>query len=219
MPLERGEGYPAPAPERGAKLTVNSLLDLSLLLPAWIWLLADFLLLGLGLWALAAWAWGLWFPFSSGWRLVGLLFVLASLHKIAAPGEFARAIDGYRILPGTLVNLAAVVLPWLELIGGGLLLVSPRAPLPAGRLVAPAALLVLGLTALFILAIGFNLARGLEFDCGCFGRGHVSAWRVLLRDVGLFLLAVPALICPAAGKLGLSAAGAWRVGLEDGEGR
>ena len=55
-------------------------------------------------------------------RIVGLVFVAASLYKIASPAEFARIIDNYRILPGIMVNLAAVVMPWLELFAGALLL-------------------------------------------------------------------------------------------------
>ena len=44
--------------------------------------------------------------------------------KIADPASFAKAIYGYRILPGSLINLAAMYLPWLELVAGSLLIVG-----------------------------------------------------------------------------------------------
>ena len=120
-----------------------------------------------------------------GVRFVGLMFIAASLHKIAAAQEFGRVIENYRIVPWFAINLLALVLPWIELICG-LLLVS-------GILRPAASLIVLGLTAVFILAVGFNMLRGLEFDCGCFGSVHTPPWRILVRDAGLFLLCLPGL--------------------------
>ncbi|MFH1091066.1 MAG: MauE/DoxX family redox-associated membrane protein [Pseudomonadota bacterium] len=91
---------------------------------------------------------------------LGGLFIYASVDKIFNPAAFAEIIYNYRILSGALINIAAIVLPWLELILGLLLL--------AGRFM-PGAILI-GTTLLFFFwtALLFNLARGLDIHCGCF---------------------------------------------------
>lgn len=91
---------------------------------------------------------------------LGLTFLWASMDKILNPAEFAGIIMNYDILPPDTVNLAAVVLPWFELICG-LFLVT-------GRLVPGAALSIVILLFTFILATGFSLYRGLDISCGCF---------------------------------------------------
>jgi uncharacterized membrane protein YphA (DoxX/SURF4 family) len=93
--------------------------------------------------------------------VLGAVFIYAAVWKIYDPCDFARAINGYKILPGALINLAAVVLPWMEL-GCGILVIQ-------GRFSKGAALVMAGMLLMFIAAIGFNLIRGVEFECGCFG--------------------------------------------------
>jgi len=116
--------------------------------------------------------------------VLAAVFLYACVHKILHPADFAKIIYGYKILPGWAVNPVAIVMPWFELATGLSLLlgVYPRA----------GAFLVSGMLLVFILAITFNLIRGLEFDCGCFTvskTGHVSdARELLVRDV-LYLLA------------------------------
>ena len=118
-------------------------------------------------------------------KIVGFVFAFASLHKIASPAQFAGIVENYHILPAVLVAPVAVVMPWIELFCGLLLLLG-------SRLRPSSSLVLLSLTTVFILAIGFNIIRGLDFDCGCFGSGHVPPWRVLMRDIGLFILLIPA---------------------------
>ncbi len=175
-------------PSAGRELTVKQVFDFSRYIPGWAWLAGDFLILGYGLLVLllvrrneldsrsvvlAA-------------KLVGFIFVFASLHKIASPLQFARIIENYHILPAILVNLVAVIMPWVELFCGILLL--------SGCLRPASSTVLLGLTGVFILAIGFNMIRGLDFDCGCFGSGHMPPWRVLMRDIGLFILIIPGIL-------------------------
>jgi rhodanese-related sulfurtransferase len=108
------------------------------------------------------------------------IFIYASIEKIAHPAAFAKDVYNYQILPDALINLTALVLPWLELLLGlGLL---------AGIWLPGAVLLVNGLLLVFLAAFVFNLARGLDVDCGCFGAGGVGPpmathW-YLLRDAG-----------------------------------
>jgi hypothetical protein len=88
------------------------------------------------------------------------VFIYASIDKIIHPDLFAQAVYNYQVLPGYLVNLTALILPWLELILGTCLLFN--------RWMAGASALAAGLMALFLGMILFNLARGLDISCGCF---------------------------------------------------
>lgn len=176
LPVEVSAGT---GKKTAAGMNINRALDFSRYVPARLWFAADLALLVFGLWVLYLLARK---EAESGTvglaaKIAGLIFALAALHKIALPLQFANIIENYRILPAVLVNPAAIILPWAEL-SCGLLLLS-------GVLKEASALVLLILTAVFISAVGFNLVRGIEFDCGCFGGGHVPPWRVLLRDLGL----------------------------------
>jgi hypothetical protein len=69
-------------------------------------------------------------------------------------------IANYEILPYWMVNIIALVLPWLEFWIGLFLI--------AGIFVRSCAIIQIGLLLIFILAIGLNIARGVNFYCGCF---------------------------------------------------
>jgi hypothetical protein len=136
-----------------------------------------------------------------GARLVlGLVFVLAALPKIADPPGFAKAIWGYQLVPGVALNALALVLPWLELLCGLTLL--------AGLWVRAAALWLGALLLAFALALGLNLVRHRPVDCGCFGGSapKTEAQRLtdmrwaLLRDLGLLLLAARLLAGPGPAR-------------------
>jgi len=122
--------------------------------------------------------------------VLGGVFVYASMDKILRPEDFGGVISNYRILPDSLVNLAAVTLPWLELFLGVFLIL--------GIWVPGAALMCNVLLGIFSLALAFNLLRGLDIDCGCFrvsleGEPRASMMMSLLRDgvllgLGIYLL-------------------------------
>ena len=88
------------------------------------------------------------------------VFIYASIDKIIHPDLFAQAVYNYQVLPGYLVNLTALILPWLELILGCCLLINRWMP-GASALAATLMTIFVGLTL-------FNLARGLDISCGCF---------------------------------------------------
>ena len=122
------------------------------------------------------------------------MFVVAALPKIADPPAFAHMIYNYRLLPGGLVNVLALVLPWVELFAGLALIL--------GVWKKEAAVVAAVLLLVFIVAIGINLARGHAVDCGCFDVRSAGKSReemlaemkwVLLRDLGLLLLAAQVL--------------------------
>jgi rhodanese-related sulfurtransferase len=118
--------------------------------------------------------------------LMAGIFIYASVEKIADPVAFAKDVYNYQILPDAWINLTALVLPWLELfLGLGLL----------AAIWLPGAVFTLnGLLILFMAALIFNLARGLDINCGCFGSAglgpSMSTGWYLLRDVVFLALGV-----------------------------
>ena len=114
--------------------------------------------------------------------VLGVTFVYASYHKINEPAAFAKVLYGYDLFPQVSINILAIIIPFIELVAGFSLIFGL---FPRSALVILNALL-LG----FILAIGFNLARGHEFDCGCFsfkdGNSTISAVNLLIRDILMF---------------------------------
>jgi uncharacterized membrane protein YphA (DoxX/SURF4 family) len=98
---------------------------------------------------------------------VGATFVYASFYKIVDPAAFARSIWYYHLVPGSLINLMALVLPWVELLAGVLLAV--------GCHYRGAVLLVNAMTMVFIGALLSAIARGINIDCGCFKAAQASS--------------------------------------------
>ncbi|KPL04501.1 MAG: hypothetical protein AMJ73_04165, partial [candidate division Zixibacteria bacterium SM1_73] len=83
-------------------------------------------------------------------RLVlGITFVYASLDKIAHPDQFAKIVYNYKILPGFLINIFAVTLPWVELLAGLFLIL--------GIFTESASLLISLLLVIFLFAISVNV--------------------------------------------------------------
>jgi len=119
---------------------------------------------------------------------LGGVFLAACFHKILHPGAFALDIATYQILPLQLVNLQAIVLPWVELLAGVMLVVGFRT--------RAAALLIDAMMVMFIVAISIALGNGLEMGCGCFaseGGDDPISWHTVLRDaiwlaMGLYIL-------------------------------
>lgn len=119
--------------------------------------------------------------------ILGAVFIWASIDKIMDPAAFAEIVYNYKILPPMFVNVAALVLPWVELIAGALLILG----------VFPFAnsAILTGLVLVFAAALSFNLVRGLDFQCGCFTTSREAAhvgYMTLIRDA---VLIVPAAIC------------------------
>jgi len=108
---------------------------------------------------------------------LGGVFVYASYGKILHPDAFSEAVFNYQILPDHLVNLTAIILPWLELMAGLCLII--------GWWIPGAVVIVNTLMIIFFSALLFNLARGLDVQCGCFSTdaSEEAATRLtLLRD-------------------------------------
>jgi len=116
-----------------------------------------------------------------------LLFLVAANHKLRDPGRFRTTLAEYRLLPGPVVPLAAMLVIGVEVVVAiALLAPARRAPGP----VAAAAVL-----AVYGAAIAVNLARGRRhIDCGCVGpavRRPISGWLVA-RNAALAAAALAA---------------------------
>lgn len=99
--------------------------------------------------------------FQLGVRLImGGLFLYAGLGKISSPIDFASQIYNYKLLPDQIIGLAAVVIPWLEVLAGSALFLGLNAK--------GGAFTISGLLALFIVVIVISAVRGLDVECGCF---------------------------------------------------
>ena len=114
---------------------------------------------------------------------LGGIFAYASYDKIIHPVPFAEIVYNYQILPDALVNIVSLFLPWIELLVGLSLILGVW--LPGAVLICNLLLLA------FFSTLVFNIARGLDIDCGCFtvSAGSSSGGHMLwyfFRD-GFFL--------------------------------
>lgn len=115
--------------------------------------------------------------------LLVVVFTWACIHKIADPSGFALQVATYQILPLSLVNLQAIILPWLEFVCAALLLI--------GLWIRAAALVTCGMNVMFIVAIAMALNADLQLQCGCFaaaGVGEQMDVELIIRDIGLLLV-------------------------------
>jgi uncharacterized membrane protein YphA (DoxX/SURF4 family) len=117
--------------------------------------------------------------------ILGGVFVFASIDKILHPAAFAEAVYNYQILPDSLINLTAIILPWIELVLGSLLIIGIW--MPGTVLVSNLLLLA------FIGVLIYNTSRGLDIHCGCFSTGPtedpLSIWTIA-RDAVFLVPAV-----------------------------
>lgn len=121
-----------------------------------------------------------------GARIVlGMVFLVASIEKVADPAAFATSIGYYRLITGDTAMLAATVLPWVELLCALALLF--------GVALRGSSLLCFLMLVVFVAAIVSALARGLDISCGCFTRDPSAGkigWQKLLENSLLILVSV-----------------------------
>ncbi len=126
--------------------------------------------------------------------------LLSGYQKILYPADFAVSVYRFHLLPGFLVNIAALYFPWLEAVCALCLLFAPRYRVAS-------LWIVLVLLILFTGAIAINLWRGSSFGCGCFGHGAADqpmSWINLLRNTGLVCLCGLALVAQKKRKRDVS---------------
>lgn len=93
---------------------------------------------------------------------IGALLVAAGIAKIADPSGFLAAILAYHLpLSATQLKLAAVIVPWFELLAG--------LALVCGIWVDAGLVAASGLSILFVAVAAQAAIRGISVQCGCFG--------------------------------------------------
>ncbi|MGB7296157.1 MAG: MauE/DoxX family redox-associated membrane protein [Candidatus Aminicenantales bacterium] len=115
--------------------------------------------------------------------IAGGVFIWAGILKIVDPLGFAQSIMNYRVFPHELAFITALVLPWVEVIAGGLLIV--------GLFKRSSALLISLMLIGFIGLVALALARGIDTSCGCFGNlSRPADLTLILADAGLLYFAL-----------------------------
>lgn len=115
--------------------------------------------------------------------LLAAVFLLAGGLKLADPSRFLLDIQSFNVLPYPVAFGAAMLVPWLEVLGA--------LALVAGRWGYRAALICLdGLVIGFIGILAYSWSAGLDPNCGCFGDWlvfpHLGAH--IAFNVGLMLI-------------------------------
>jgi len=122
---------------------------------------------------------------------LGVVFLAACAYKIMHPDSFAVDVATYGILPLGLVNIFALVIPWVEALAGALLIIGLR--------VRAASLLIAGMMAMFMIALAIALGKGLDMSCGCFASAAAQGddpigWSTMARDGVWLALALYVLV-------------------------
>ena len=114
-----------------------------------------------------------------------MVFIYASVHKIANPLAFSEAIYNYKLFPDFLINPIAIWLPWLELLAGLHLII--------GLWVKGSALILSTLTLVFSIITAIAIFRGLDIVCGCFSLTDAQEsiqWTHTAQNFGLLALSL-----------------------------
>ena len=115
---------------------------------------------------------------------IGLVLLVSGFEKLISPYQnFLYVIQAYQAFPSWLEKLAALSVPWTELMVGIFLFLGFWLELSLrGALL---------LFASFILIVGQALLRGLPIDqCGCFGESiHILPQQIIVFD-SFMLLAI-----------------------------
>jgi len=114
---------------------------------------------------------------------VGYFFIYASLSKIPYPAQFAEAIANYRLLPYTVLNIGAIILPWIELVAGLFLVVGFR---------SRSSVIVIGLLLImFDVMILINMYWGAPITCGCYDTvGEPIGWKKVLENALMLVFTI-----------------------------
>lgn len=121
----------------------------------------------------------------AGRIVLGFIFIVASIDKVADPNAFAVSIGYYKLVGPTVALTVATMLPWVELLCGIFLIfgIMPRG----------SSLLILLMLVVFTAGVVSGIARGLDISCGCFTRNpnvDKIGWMKVLENGGLILLSI-----------------------------
>jgi uncharacterized membrane protein YphA (DoxX/SURF4 family) len=120
--------------------------------------------------------------------VVGGVWLYAGALKLPHPDTSVTAVRAYQLLPTGLAETVGHVLPMLEIVVGGCLVLGLLLRFSG----AVSALLLVA----FIIGIISVWSRGIEINCGCFGNGGADPdatskypWEIA-RDAGLLALSL-----------------------------
>ncbi len=119
------------------------------------------------------------------------LFLWAGFAKAFDRQGSILAVDAYDVLPRSLVEPVATLLPWIEMTVALLLIL--------GLFVRFAGVATAVLAGVFIVGMAQAKARGLAIDCGCFGGGGPGqgvTWWEIFRDVGIMAAGIVLALYP-----------------------
>ena len=117
--------------------------------------------------------------------ILGGLFIYASIDKALNPLEFAQIIHNYRITPPSLINFAAIILPWIELLTGALLILGVK--------VRGANIVIGGLLVFYIALLATTAARGINVACGCFSTSTAAKSNLTIRIIEDIAMLLPSM--------------------------
>lgn len=131
--------------------------------------------------------------------LLGALFIYSGWEKARDPILFLNSVRSFQILDDPYSAWLAMGLPWLEILAGGALL--------TGVLADGGLTVIAGMLAVFIWAIVYSWQRGLDIECGCFGKEaqDTNYTDLILRDAGLLAVAAGLLVYRALQRRKVSA--------------
>ena len=92
--------------------------------------------------------------------ILGIIFIYASYDKILDPAGFSKNIHNFHVTPIAVENLAALIIPWLELIIGVFLIF--------GLFLEGTTSIIIALLVFFIFILSQAVFRGIDVHCGCF---------------------------------------------------
>lgn len=125
--------------------------------------------------------------------ILGAVFLMSAVPKLASPRQFASDVQQYGILPRPLASAFGYALPYVELAAAALLITGVYAEWAAGGV---AVMLIV-----FMIAVGVAMVRKLNLSCSCFGllyRERVG-WSTQVRDGILLALALFILLTEPGG--------------------
>ena len=119
---------------------------------------------------------------------VGCFFIYASMSKIPYPAQFAEATANYRLVPFWLLNMVAVILPWVEFVSGLFLII--------GLMSRVSATLIGLLLIVFNIMVLINMYWGAPITCGCYDTvGEPIGWRKIIENGVMLLFTIQVYYC------------------------
>lgn len=123
--------------------------------------------------------------------ILGGIFMYAAYTKLHFDGRwhlgdyqffFAMGINSYDIYPLWFTQLAARVVPWIELLLGAMMI--------AGIFLRWVSVAITGLLVVFMIMLARAAILHLDINCGCFGINSVKPADELLHDSAFMVLAL-----------------------------